>query len=149
MDNLNVANSKGRKYPFPKLFLNNFPENLKILNKFIWSSSLYICFDFLSPVWDRLFKLINNHPLTLERPRGPLNGVNEFTLSNPDAFTDQALLGTIKIDQPNPEYARGADNVDFEGNPIPELIDVPIAGALFCSGIILIMFPLTSPRHLT
>ena len=93
-------------------------------------------FDFLSPVWDRVFNLINNHPLTLERPRGPLNGVNEFTLSNPDAFTDQALLGTIKIDQPNPEYARGADNVDFEGNPIPELIDIPIAGALFGSGII-------------
>jgi histone H3/H4 len=45
-------------------------------------------------------------------------------------------LGTIKIDQPNPEYARGADNVDFEGNPIPELIDIPIAGALFGSGII-------------
>jgi len=95
-------------------------------------------FDFLSPVWDKAFTKINNHPLTLPKPRGPLNGVNEFTLSNPDAFTDQALLGTIKIDQQNPEWARGRDqdNVDFEGNPIPEFIDVPIAGALFGSGII-------------
>jgi hypothetical protein len=98
-------------------------------------------FDFLSPVWDKTFTLVNEHPLKGEK--GPLNGVNEFTLQNPDAFTDQALLGTIKTGQPNPQYAtngtreeREAANVDVDGNPIPELIDININGALFGSGII-------------
>lgn len=93
-------------------------------------------FDFLSPVWENIFNLVNNHPTTLKKPRGPLYGVNEFNLQNPDAFTDQALLGTIKKDQPNPDWVRGEDNLDINGDPIPELIDLTINGALFGSGII-------------
>jgi len=93
-------------------------------------------FDFLSPVWNRTFTLVNEHPLKGENPRGPLNGVNEFNLQNPDAFTDQALLGTIKMGQPNPDWVRGEENLDIDGNPMPEEIDININGALFGSGII-------------
>ena len=98
-------------------------------------------FDFLSPVWAKTFEMINEHPV--KNNKGPLVDVAKFTLENPDAFTDQALLGTIKKDQPNPQYAttgtreeRQAANVDTDGNPIPELIDQNINGALFGSGII-------------
>lgn len=100
-------------------------------------------FDFLSPVWDKTFILINEHPMKGGK-KGPLRGVSEFTLQNPDAFTDQALLGTIKKDQPNPLYGTvtgtpaeiAAANVDINGDPIPALIDENINGALFGSGII-------------
>ena len=93
-------------------------------------------FDFLSPVWERTFERINEHPMRGENPRGPLSGVNIFDLQNPDAFTDQALLGTIKLGQPNPDWVRNQENLDIEGNPIPEEIDINIPGALFGSGII-------------
>ena len=93
-------------------------------------------FDFLSPVWEKTFTLVNNHPTTLDKPRGPLYGVNEFNLQNPDAFTDQALLGTIKKDQPNPDWVRGEDNLDVNGDPIPQEIDITVYGSLFGSGII-------------
>ena len=93
-------------------------------------------FDFLSPVWNRTFTLINEHPLTQTPPRGPLDGVKKYTLNNPDAFTDQALLGTKKFDVKNPDWVRGEDNLDINGDPIPEFIDLDIAGALYGSGII-------------
>ena len=93
-------------------------------------------FDFLSPVWKKTFELVNNHPTTLKKPRGPLTGVHEFNLQNPDAFTDQALLGTIKKNITNPDWIRGEDNLDINGDDIPELIDETINGALFGSGII-------------
>lgn len=93
-------------------------------------------FDFLSPVWARLFQLLNEHPLTRDPPRGPLTDVKEFTLNNPDAFTDQALLGTKKFDVKNPDWVRGEENLDINGDPIPEFIDLDIPGALFGSGII-------------
>tara|TARA_R110002012_G_scaffold59435_11_gene155522 strand:+ start:2233 stop:3768 length:1536 start_codon:yes stop_codon:yes gene_type:complete len=93
-------------------------------------------FDFLSPVWDKTFDLVNQHPTTLQKPKGPLYGVNEFNLQNPDAFTDQALLGTIKKNQINPDWIRGEDNLDVNGDLIPEFIDITVNGALFGSGII-------------
>jgi len=93
-------------------------------------------FDFLSPVWKRTFELINEHPMTGENPRGPLSGVNYFNLQNPDAFTDQALLGTKKFGVNNPQWVRGEENEDINGDPIPEFIDLDIEGALFGSGII-------------
>tara|TARA_R100001079_G_scaffold110280_2_gene85218 strand:+ start:1936 stop:3468 length:1533 start_codon:yes stop_codon:yes gene_type:complete len=92
-------------------------------------------FDFLSPVWKRTFSLINNHPTTTDEPTLPLTGVKEFTLNNPDSFTDQALLGTMKINTPNPDYSR-ADARNDEDYDIPELIDMTIYGSLYGSGII-------------
>jgi len=92
-------------------------------------------FDFLSPVWDNLFNRINYHPTTRKPASTPLVGVKEYTLQNPDSFTDQALLGTMKINQPNPDYdrhdARNDDDYD-----IPEFVDESIYGALYGSGII-------------
>jgi len=93
-------------------------------------------FDFLSPVWQKTFTLVNEHPMKGDNPRGPLSGVSEYNLQNPDAFTDQALLGTIKMGQPNPDWVRGEENLDIDGNPMPEEIDLNINGALFGSGII-------------
>jgi len=93
-------------------------------------------FDFLQPVWENLFRLINEHPLTRNPPRGPLSGVKNFNLQNPDSFTDQALLGTKKFDVKNPDWVRGDENLDINGDPIPEFIDIDIEGALFGSGII-------------
>ena len=91
-------------------------------------------FDFLMPVWNRLFELTNTHPTRLREPRLPLRGVKEFNLQNPDSFTDQALLGTLKVNQPNPDYDRGQANE--EDYNIPEVTDIPIYGSLFGSGII-------------
>ena len=93
-------------------------------------------FDFLQPVWDRTFTILNEHPLTQTPPKGPLDGVKRFSLNNPDAFTDQALLGTKKFDVKNPDWVRGEENLDINGDPIPEFIDIDIEGALFGSGII-------------
>ena len=94
-------------------------------------------FDFLEPVWKSTFELVNTWPTTQEQT--PLSGVREFTLNNPDSFTDQALLGTMKINTPNPDYNRAdaraalADGEDYEH---PELIDMTIYGSLYGSGII-------------
>ena len=92
-------------------------------------------FDFLSPVWKNIFELANSHPTTKEPARTPLSGVNEFNLQNPDSFTDQALLGTLKINMPNPDYnrAEARDNDEYDE---PELIDETIYGALYGSGMI-------------
>ena len=92
-------------------------------------------FDFLSPVWDSSFKLMNTHPTTNQPPRTPLKGVKEFNLQNPDSFTDQALLGTMRINIPNPEYNRGEARNDDDYD-VPELIDETIYGSLYGSGII-------------
>ena len=92
-------------------------------------------FDFLSPVWQKTFGLINHHPTTTDNPSLPLTGVKEYTLNNPDSFTDQALLGTMKINTPNPDYSR-ADARNDEDYDIPELIDMTIYGSLYGSGII-------------
>jgi len=92
-------------------------------------------FDFLCPVWQRSFELLNRHPTTVEPPSTPLTGVKEFTLNNPDSFTDQALLGTMKINVPNPEYNRGEARND-EDYDIPEFIDTTIYGSLYGSGLI-------------
>lgn len=106
-------------------------------------------FDFLQPTWEYLFNLMNRYPMTEEyqrisggRPRGPIDeeDVKYKNISNPDAFTDQALLGTIKKNQPNPAYnrrAQGEDaNLDVNGDPIDEHIDMYIPGGLSGSGII-------------
>ena len=92
-------------------------------------------FDFLAPVWNTLFNNINQHPTTRRPARTPLIGVKEFTLQNPDSFTDQALVGTLDVNVPNPDFdrhdARNDDDYD-----IPEFVDLPIYGALYGSGII-------------
>jgi hypothetical protein len=90
-------------------------------------------FDFLSPVWDKTFNLINAHPVKTNQT--PLAGVKEFTLENPDSFTDQALLGTLKINIPNPDFDRAAAREE-EDYDIPELTDLTIYGSLYGSGII-------------
>ena len=92
-------------------------------------------FDFLSPVWKQAFNLINHHPTTTDEPSLPLSGVKEYTLNNPDSFTDQALLGTMKINTPNPDYSRTEARND-EDYDTPELIDMTIYGSLYGSGII-------------
>ena len=92
-------------------------------------------FDFLSPVWNKTFELINKHPTTTDNPSLPLIGVNEYTLNNPDSFTDQALLGTMKMNTPNPDYSRAEARQDDDYD-IPELIDITIYGSLHGSGII-------------
>ena len=97
-------------------------------------------FDFLQPVWDRTFTILNEHPLTQTPPKGPLDGVKRFSLNNPDAFTDQALLGTKKFDVKNPDWVRGEENLDINGDPIPGLL-ILISKAL-CSAQVLL--PLTS-----
>lgn len=100
-------------------------------------------FDFLQPTWEHLFTRINEYPMspvfeeiTNKRPRGPLTDVNKFTLENPDAFTDQALVGTIKLNQPNDRYTEGEEVLDENGDPEPEFKDKIINGALFGSGFI-------------
>lgn len=92
-------------------------------------------FDFLSPVWQRTFELVNNHGATLQEPTLPLSGVKEFNLQNPDSFTDQGLLGTLKVNQPNPDYDRVQARDDEDYN-IPEVTDIPIYGSLYGSGVI-------------
>jgi len=90
-------------------------------------------FDFLCPVWERTFELINAYPTT--RNQLPLTGVRNFTLNNPDSFTDQALLGTMKMNVPNPEYNRQEAREDDDYDT-PEFTDVTIFGSLYGSGII-------------
>lgn len=90
-------------------------------------------FDFLSPVWEAAFNLINAHPITENRL--PNTGVSEFTLNNPDSFTDQSLLGTMKMNVPNPDYNRQEAREDDDYD-IPEFVDLTIMGSLFGSGII-------------
>ena len=90
-------------------------------------------FDFLQPVWEQTFNLINAHPITENRL--PETGVKEFTLNNPDSFTDQSLLGTMKMNVPNPDYNRQEAREDDEYDT-PELIDLTVMGSLFGSGII-------------
>ncbi len=90
-------------------------------------------FDFLSPVWERTFELINSYPTT--RNNLPLSGVRQFTLNNPDSFTDQALLGTMKMNVPNPDYNRQEAREDPEYDT-PEFEDKTIYGSLYGSGII-------------
>tara|TARA_R110001592_G_scaffold8366_7_gene45753 strand:- start:362 stop:1888 length:1527 start_codon:yes stop_codon:yes gene_type:complete len=90
-------------------------------------------FDFLSPVWEATFNLINGHPITENRL--PNTGVSEFTLNNPDSFTDQSLLGTMKMNVPNPDYNRQEAREDDDYDT-PELVDLTIMGSLFGSGII-------------
>ena len=92
-------------------------------------------FDFLAPVWAETFELINKHPTTKDSPTTPLAGVKEFTLNNPDSFTDQALLGTLKINVPNPDYNRGEARNDDDYD-VPEFIDTTIYGSLYGSGLI-------------
>ena len=92
-------------------------------------------FDFLQPTWLHLFDVVNDFPQTEQyrdiwnKQRGTLSGVDKFNIQNPDAFTDQALLGTIKIGQPNPDWVRGEENLDINGNPMPEEIDINIKSA--------------------
>ena len=88
-------------------------------------------FKFLEPVWSKTFELINNHPTTFNPPLSPLTGINEFTLHAPDSFTDQALLGTMRINVPNPEYNRREPDED-----VLEFIDIQISGLLEGSGLI-------------
>ena len=90
-------------------------------------------FDFLNPVWKETFKLINNHPIT--KNKLPLSGVSEFTLNNPDSFTDQSLLGTMRMGVPNPDYDRAEAREDDDYDT-PEMVDLTIFGSLFGSGII-------------
>ena len=90
-------------------------------------------FDFLCPVWERTFELINAYPTT--RNQLPLTGVRNFTLNNPDSFTDQALLGTMKMNVPNPEYNRQEAREDDDYDT-PEFTDITIFGSLYGSGII-------------
>ena len=85
---------------------------------------------FLEPVWEKSFELINAHPTTFNPPNSPLVGVKAFTLHAPDSFTDQALLGTMRMNVPNPDYNRQ------EPDDEPELIDIQIAGLLEGSGMI-------------
>ena len=98
--------------------------------------------DFLSPTWERTFELVNNFPVTeqyeriWERRQGPREDERRFDIRNPDAFTDQALIGKIRTGQPNPAYEQGGENIDEDGRPIPEEIDIPLYGALHGSGII-------------
>ena len=92
-------------------------------------------FDFLSPIWANLFDRINSHPTTKTPAMTPLSGVREFNMQNPDSFTDQALLGTMKMGMPNPDYDRHMARED-EDYDEPELIDETIYGALYGSGII-------------
>jgi len=90
-------------------------------------------FDFLCPVWRKTFELINAWPTTNNAL--PLTGVKQYTLNNPDSFTDQALLGTMKINTPNPDYNRQEAREDDDYD-IPEFIDQTIYGSLYGSGII-------------
>ena len=76
-------------------------------------------FDFLSPVWEATFKLVNQHPVRNQEL--PLKGVKEFTLNNPDSFTDQSLLGTMKMDVPNPDYNK--EDADGDADSIMLLMD--------------------------
>lgn len=102
-------------------------------------------FDFLQPTWEHLFDVVNDFPLTeqyrdiWDKQRGTLGGVNKFNIQNPDAFTDQALLGTIEKDAEKNELwsdEENAVNIDTDGNAIPEFVDKYINGALFGSGVI-------------
>ena len=101
-------------------------------------------FDFLQPTWTLLFSLVNDYPMspqfeeiTGKRVRGRLSGLNMFTLENPDAFTDQALLGTIKTNQLNERWQAGENNpVDENGDPERQFIDITVNGALYGSGFI-------------
>ena len=88
-------------------------------------------FKFLEPVWSNTFELINNHPTTFNPPKPPLVGLKQFTLHAPDSFTDQALLGTMRMNVPNPNYNRRDPDEDE-----PEFIDTPIPGLLEGSGLI-------------
>ena len=90
-------------------------------------------FDFLSPVWEATFKLVNQHPVRNQEL--PLKGVKEFTLNNPDSFTDQSLLGTMKMDVPNPDYNKEDADGDADYD-IPKMHDETIFGSLYGSGLI-------------
>ena len=101
--------------------------------------------DFLSPTWNNIFDLVNKFPETREyeriweRQQGRRQDERAFTVNNPDAFTDQALLGTIKTGQPNPDYSRteaAQAAQDNEVYDIPAEIDITRYGALHGSGII-------------
>lgn len=98
--------------------------------------------DFLSPTWQKTFDLINNFPITEEyeriwgRRQGPREDERKFDIRNPDAFTDQALIGKIRTGQPNDAYVEGGENIDEDGNRIPAEINIPLYGALHGSGII-------------
>lgn len=94
-------------------------------------------FDFLEPVWQKVFDLVNAWPTTINQT--PLSGVQFFTLENPDSFTDQGLLGTMQMGIPNPLFSRAdkrAAEADGEEYDIEETIDETIHGSLYGSGII-------------
>lgn len=101
--------------------------------------------DFLSPTWNIIFDLVNKFPQSPEyeriwgRMQGRREGDRAFTINNPDAFTDQALLGTIKVNQPNPAYRSADAAIAAQNNEvydIPREIDIERYGALHGSGII-------------